>query len=59
MRAFAEQLVYWIEEKNAWDMPSQAVYSPDSARMAYTFGATLYVADARTNEGILGGFSFP
>ena len=43
----------WIEEKNAWDMPSQAVYSPDSARMAYTFGATLYVADARTNEGIL------
>ena len=40
-------------EGESWDMPTKPVYSPDSERMAYTFGAMLYVADARTNEGIL------
>ena len=42
----------WIEG-DAWDMPTQAVYSPDSERMAYTFGTKLYVADARSNEPIV------
>ena len=40
-------------EGDAWNMPSQPVYSPDSKRMAYTFGPMLYVSDARTNESIL------
>ena len=40
-------------EGESWDMPTNPVFSPDSSRMAYTFGPTLYVSDARTNEGIL------
>lgn len=40
-------------EGESWDMPTNPVFSPDSSRIAYTFGPTLYVSDARTNEGIL------
>ena len=43
----------WIEGTSSWDMPSQPIFSPDSSRIAYTFGPTLYVSDARTNEGIV------
>ena len=43
----------YVESDTSWAMPSQPVYSPDSARFAYTFGPKLYVANARTNEAIL------
>ena len=40
-------------ERDSWDMPTEPVYTADSARMAYTIGANLYVADARTATKIL------
>ena len=43
----------YVESDTSWAAPSQPVYSPDSARMAYTFGPALYVSDARTNARIL------
>ena len=42
----------WVEG-DSWAMPAQPVFSPDSSRIAYTFGTTLYVSDARTNAAIL------
>ena len=42
----------WVESESG-EMPTNPVFSPDSKRMAYTFGPTLYVADARTNEAFL------
>ena len=46
-------LIEAIERENQWDMPGTPVYSPDSARMAYTVGTKLYVADSRSGETIL------
>ena len=44
----------WVEgDGTNWAYPSEPVFSPDSSRIAYTFGTKLYISDARTNAGIL------
>ena len=40
-------------EGNLGSISSGLVFSPDSARMAYTFGPTLYVTEARTNTPLV------
>ncbi len=38
---------------DAWATPTEPVFSPDSSRIAYTIGTTLFVSEARTNAPVI------